>query len=571
MKKEALGIGRLSICNRILLFSLIITLIPVISMGWLLNEMVESTVGEKCKQKQEYISTVIQKELTLWFKERRYDLYVFANSFVITENFKESIRTAANDTGDPDGTTPVSLRMVETYLRSLKKQFEFYSRLALLNSDGEIIVSSQSDTPAMELNLPEDYKQQLEREKYFHSKVYYSEQSQNPLMLIGTPLFTEKYDKYDGILVIEVQLIPIKEILRAAVEDKAWDSQPVASLVQLNDKRMFLSSNPAILSAQKSDRVVADIEFKFESGLHEFINQSGERVVGIFSPIKEFHWGIIVSEGYDEVYSRVIFSRNRNLVLVCLLGLGVGLLAYLLARQIIKPLQALTDASRLVAEGNLNVCLKQTTRDELGLATHVFNEMVSELRESQEELKKLATTDSLTGLANRKQIMNSLQLLYKYYKRHKHRFSVLMLDLDHFKLVNDTYGHLAGDAVLAGVGDILREKLRDIDSAGRYGGEEFLILLPESDKNDAKKTAERINSEISANTIQADDSLVSVTASIGIATVSPSDNDETDLIKRADVALYQAKRNGRNQYVYLSADNDGEVRDKVFVLKSPSQ
>ncbi len=521
-------------------------------MGWLLNDMMESTVTEKCQQKLEHISTIIQRELSLWFKERKYDLYIFSKSFVITENYRESIRVA--EAGElTNGNTPVSIRMVETYLGSVQNQFEYYSNIILCNSDGEVVAASQADLPLEEFKLPENFKEQLEIDNYFHSAVYFSEEYGAPMMLIGTLLFNEKHDDYDGLLAIEVNLIKIREILNSALEGNAWESKPVAALLQLGNHKLFLTSEETTVPNE------AEISINFDhpySVLQEYLNSWGEKTIGLLAPMKEFHWAILVSENYAEVYDQVLASRNRNLFIICLLGFAVGLLAWLLARQIIKPLQSITSAARQVADGDLNVHLERSNNDELGLATHVFNDMVGELRENQETLMQLATTDSLTSLANRKKIMAFLLSQFELFTRYQTNFSILMMDIDHFKEVNDTYGHQTGDMVLAGIGEILRDNVRNIDAVGRYGGEEFLVILPESEKDDAMKTAQRIGDKISAVLFQSDKRVVRVTASIGVATISPMDKSEGDLVKRADEALYKAKESGRNKCIYLHSDQE---------------
>lgn len=521
-------------------------------MGWLLNDMMESTVTEKCQQKLEHTATIIQRELSLWFKERKYDLYVFSKSFVITENYRESIRVAEAG-GLTDGQTPASIRMVETYLGSVQNQFEYYSNIILCNSDGEIVAASQSGLQLEEFKLPKNFREQLEIDNYFHSAVYFSEDHRAPMMLIGTLLLNEKHDNYDGLLAIEVNLIKIREILDSALEGNAWESQPVATLLQLGNHKPFLTSEQTTVPDE------AEILVNFDhphSELQEYFNSSGEKTIGMLAPMKEFQWAILVSENYAEVYDQVLASRNRNLIIICLLGIAVGLLAWVLARQIIRPLHSITDAARQVADGDLNVHLERSNNDELGLATHVFNDMVGELRENQEALMKLATTDSLTNLANRKKIMASLLSQFELFTRYQTKFSILMMDIDHFKEVNDTYGHQTGDLVLAGIGEILRNNVRNIDAAGRYGGEEFLIILPESEKDEAMQTAQRIGEKISAVLFQSDKKVVRVTASIGVATISSTDMSEGDLVKRADTALYKAKEGGRNKCIYLHSDQE---------------
>jgi diguanylate cyclase (GGDEF)-like protein len=120
--------------------------------------------------------------------------------------------------------------------------------------------------------------------------------------------------------------------------------------------------------------------------------------------------------------------------------------------------------------------------------------------------------------------------------------SVLLLDLDHFKQVNDFFGHLVGDAVIRAVADVLRAQTRDYDQSARFGGDEFAILLPQSDAAEAHRTAERIRKHIEALAVPADERFVAVSASAGVAELTSPEQDVTDLLAAADVELYRAKR-----------------------------
>ncbi|MEA3468242.1 MAG: diguanylate cyclase [Thermodesulfobacteriota bacterium] len=173
---------------------------------------------------------------------------------------------------------------------------------------------------------------------------------------------------------------------------------------------------------------------------------------------------------------------------------------------------------------------------------------LDEVIRQQKLFKKLSITDDLTGLYNRRHLNNILQQEFQRSKRHKNDLSCLMLDLDHFKQVNDTYGHDFGDTVLRVFAFILKEFIRSSDYAFRYGGEEFLLLLPETDIKGALQVGEKIrlhmaNEKITENTIS-----TTVMVSVGASSVhsnEPSASD--DLITFADKALYEAKMNGRNQ------------------------
>jgi diguanylate cyclase (GGDEF)-like protein len=170
------------------------------------------------------------------------------------------------------------------------------------------------------------------------------------------------------------------------------------------------------------------------------------------------------------------------------------------------------------------------------------------LRNAQQELRKLAHTDSLTGLHNRRLFMNRMEEEIQRVQRYDSCLSVVMLDLDHFKQVNDGHGHDAGDRVLQAVADRLVLVKRASDVAARVGGEEFALLLPQTDHAGAMHLAQRLRSAIEAiDTVAVMGTRVTVTASFGLATVTGNAGDPTTILKRADDALYQAKRGGRNQ------------------------
>lgn len=167
----------------------------------------------------------------------------------------------------------------------------------------------------------------------------------------------------------------------------------------------------------------------------------------------------------------------------------------------------------------------------------------------QQELEYLASTDALTGLANRRTLMLRAEQELARAKRYGSELSLLMADIDFFKKVNDTYGHQAGDIVLKKLASVFLLALRDIDFAARFGGEEFVLLLPETNAENALKTAERLRASV--NDIQISlpqGELVQCTISIGVASYSSSGNDSVEkLISGADKALYAAKETGRNK------------------------
>jgi diguanylate cyclase (GGDEF)-like protein len=175
--------------------------------------------------------------------------------------------------------------------------------------------------------------------------------------------------------------------------------------------------------------------------------------------------------------------------------------------------------------------------------------LVINLDEAQVRLKKLASTDELTSLKNRRTIMQDLEEEFERAERQQGKFCIIVLDIDHFKLINDSFGHPFGDLVLQNVSICIKETLRRYDSVGRIGGEEFLVISPGSDLSDAITLAERILLHIRELEVNEDDKAVRVTVSAGAALYMPGDKGVQDLLKRADGALYRAKEEGRNRVV----------------------
>jgi diguanylate cyclase (GGDEF)-like protein len=187
--------------------------------------------------------------------------------------------------------------------------------------------------------------------------------------------------------------------------------------------------------------------------------------------------------------------------------------------------------------------------------------MVARLRQGREELERLSRTDGLTELPNRRHLMETIEREILRAKRNRRPFTLLMIDVDHFKQFNDAFGHLAGDEVLKRLAGVLSGAIRTADYAGRFGGEEFTVLLPETPLDGALEVAERIRQRMAEQTFGEEQP--SVTLSIGMGEC-PTDGDSVDtIIECADAALYYAKETGRNRVVttsQLRSQAAGDVR-----------
>lgn len=185
---------------------------------------------------------------------------------------------------------------------------------------------------------------------------------------------------------------------------------------------------------------------------------------------------------------------------------------------------------------------------------------VTQRKNLERELQRLATTDVLTGMANRRSFLEVAEATFQRARESHAPLTVLMLDLDHFKTINDRFGHLEGDRVLAEFAQATKHQLRASDTVGRLGGEEFGLLLPHTLPAEGADIATRILEAIRALELtDSNGQHYGVTTSMGLGTLSPGDRSLHDLLDHADQALYLAKRRGRNQLAVLDAGNDGAM------------
>lgn len=232
-------------------------------------------------------------------------------------------------------------------------------------------------------------------------------------------------------------------------------------------------------------------------------------------------------------------------------GVLIGVLIWqqfrLLDHRLIRRIKAL---ERDMAKTSLDQTLlaHRAKTDEIDAMRDELAGLLNRLTDQNAELRRLATTDSLTGLVNRRRLIEHLEQEVYRARRYGAAFSLMLFDIDHFKRINDGWGHAVGDQVLREVARNILHVLRKTDLAGRYGGEEFLVLSPGTDLAEATALARRLNHQLSQQviTLESGSSLPVVTVSVGVATLAPDESGE-ELIQRADQALYRAKEEGRNR------------------------
>lgn len=250
----------------------------------------------------------------------------------------------------------------------------------------------------------------------------------------------------------------------------------------------------------------------------------------------------LLLEDKKELY----LMRERDRAIFKKLGIGEGVDSFVL-----MPLLSENKMAGILTIENLSYI-------DLGRFAILAAQFALELKKVQlyEKVEELAITDSLTGLYVRRHFFERLDEELARSERYKLKFAYLMIDIDNFKNINDTYGHLVGDCILRDVGRILKENTREIDLDARYGGEEFSLVLPEAEREEARLVGERIRKKVEENVFSAYDEKLHVTISAGISTYPDDSADIKGLAEKADKALYAAKKSGKNiVYMYKKGYN----------------
>lgn len=531
-----------SIKTKITIFSLLATIIPSLILGGLSYLHSSKLLRGKISHELRNATAQTSKEIDLWMKERYYDLRVFSSSYIISENLQR-----IQDKNPSHIETTLVLDQIRGYLKSVCEKFGVYQELTLVDVSGEPLVTSSENISSVV--IPDPWQKQLRTTPPVSALDPY----------IGTVAMhiAEEISASDGsplgILVAKIDLDAISSILKLRSVDGIDEIYLTES-----SGRLSVSSRPI-----NSPMIVRKPDLSEKAA--DYIGYRDKAVSGMACPLPSMGWMLVAEMEKDKAYAGIVLLRRITIGLVSGLIFCIGLGAFIFGRAVVRPVQRLSEEAASVAAGNLQVTIPVSGLSEVSYLTQVFNHMVASLRKNREEisaahnslletnkkLHQISITDDLTGLYNRKHIIELLSQECVLAEQKNQPFSILMVDIDFFKKVNDTYGHQAGDAVLRQVSATLRSTVRKGDHIGRYGGEEFLIILPDRDIQSVSLTADRIRQRVEKELIPAGSTKISVTISIGVSRY-PDDGENIEAITRvADNALYQAKSDGRNRVMIL--------------------
>jgi diguanylate cyclase (GGDEF)-like protein len=527
-----------SIRNKILVFAVLATLLPSLATAWFSYLENKRSLTAKATEQLLNVSAQTAREVDLWIKERRYDLRVFASSYEVTENLERILHD-----GNAASRSERAYQHLTDYLGSVHERFADYDELLIIGPNGRTVASSSEQPEAVA--LPTDWQAQMRGDRLVLDGPHWNATIRQPEILASVPIATAD----GGSLGALTARINLQSLATTLLRFAPGESGQVYLIKE--DGSLVVSSrdNSAALMKLRYPREATMSYLASEGRPIEFRSVMGADVLGSVRRVPGLDWIVVAEIPSTEVFSQLARLRGVMLLIVAGMLAVAGALGYALGLFIVRPLDRLTRGAARVATGDLDFDLPVETGGEVGYLTKVFNNMVSRLRASRTELERVSVTDHLTGLGNRRRMMEALEDEVRRSRRLDHNFAVLMADVDHFKHYNDAHGHPAGDEVLKQVGTVLREAMRDVDFVARYGGEEFFVLMPELTSSAAAGLAAKVREHLAQQVFAGGP----VTLSFGVAEFPADGATGEALIDAADKALYEAKRAGRDRVAVAPA------------------
>lgn len=540
-----------SIKSKIIVFSILATLIPSLGLGILSFQQNETMINENVTRELRALANYASRELELWIKEQILTVRELATSKILIEGLSRDNQSQARK-----NKLKAQRKGLELYLQSVHKRLETVLELTVIDVEGGILASNVASPFPVQLspNWPQDASSQGE----VVGPPQWNADYATAVLSIAVPILSVD-DFILGALIVTFDLRDIQSNLKDKIK-----SPPGDVLLLDKDGNVMLASDATIVNPDNPvslDPAVIE-RLRNNPGEYEiFQGPRQEKVAGLAYVSEKPLITIIATRSHQLIYAFWEQQRNLFVGLISIIILMVAAIAFQMSHAIVVPLRRLIDATGKIVQGDLNVELTSTQRNELGQLTQMFNQMTNQLRLDQAKIEEardameqknalletLSVTDSLTGLFNRNKLNAIINDQLARYERNRRPFSVLMIDVDHFKTLNDSLGHVAGDEIIAGIAKKISQSIRNVDFAARFGGDEFIIILADTAISEALKTAERIRAHAANVHCGTINKTLKVTLSIGVIQSEPEDISLTILLSRVDSALYEAKHSGRDR------------------------
>jgi diguanylate cyclase (GGDEF)-like protein len=505
---------------KVLALVVVSALLPTALVGTSSYWTARNALTVKLSEQLNTRASLVAARVSEWFQERNRDTRVFASSSIVVAQLER-----IND-GHRDGAA-----LIASYLDEVYGRFSVYETLAVLDGRRQVVATAGRDPR-------EDLSSVTASSGGVTSFLAFGDSGAK--LWLQSPVLGGE-GKTVGWLVLRCGFDSLRQEIGS--EDQAARIRLTAGANRL------VLAHPADDEADPPPGIVPEegsiSEYRDARGV--LVLSGGRALPGTDADPSFF---LTVTTDWETAFAAVSELGHRIILLSGLIAVLVIALAYGLVVSLTGPLEKLTDGAHALSQGNYSLQLPVATRDEIGYLTEVFNRMTLALKKSHERLERLSETDELTKLFNRRQFRKALEHELARSAGDGASFSLVMIDIDHFKSFNDRFGHVRGDELLESFGEYLPSKLSEGEMAARYGGEEFVVILPGATTEQAMERAEVIRKGFEAEYAGAE----GVTLSLGVGTFPQHGQSALELIDTADHALYDAKEQGRNRVVAAGSE-----------------
>lgn len=545
--------------NRLLILFSSISFILIVCISFFIEKVASTQMTQASGQSLYIAAKSISNTIANSLNEREREIVLLSQSPFLLEV----------DFDDP---------RVQQQLNQVKRAYQYFAWVGIASPNGEVEVATDqillnfdvSDRAWFKEGMKKTYLGDLRKATLLAGKIK-SIDSSVPLRFIdfSTPIYDPKTNQVKGVLAAHADWSWAKNVMQSSLTENAKNYGVEVFIVN--------SDGEILYPLNRIGKITPPLYV--ENRTEFFVDDWNEdrKYLTVDSPVlsttkMNLGWHVIMRQPIEIALLEVKEMQRKMLGLGILFSIILFILAYRLSNRFSTPIEDLAKAAYAVQKGKTDVNFEQKTsiREIRGLSQSLksmtetlllqkkqliesnlnLEEKVQartyELEVANEELEKLSHFDFLTGLHNRRKFSEYVEYLFKQSKRNQQPYTVMMIDIDYFKKVNDNYGHEMGDHVLKKIAQILTDSIRQTDFVARLGGEEFIVVLPSTTLEGANLVAEKIRQSVERATIIENHSL---TISIGISVASEHDLKANDTVLRADKCLYLAKEQGRNRIV----------------------
>ncbi len=535
-----------SIRNQMLVFAVVATILPALVLTVVSSRQDRRSIGEQVAQELRGTSAGAAWEIDQWLSDRLRDLRGGATAYAVAENL---VRVQSNSE---------AVSRLREYLNSVRERCPDCEALLVVEGHGRFVASSGGRMTGVQFS--QDRLLSLRTSDALVGDPYWDAGLGKAAFGLAVPI-RQPDGRYVGALMAKLNLRAVADVLQRLAprgEGGGGGGGGGDLYVMMEQGRLVLRSRVSSADLMRTKPPMAQELLDREGSPLEYKRADGQEVIGSLRRVPALRWAAVVEMPRAEAFREAGGRGGVGIALVALLAVG-GLAAYW-GLLLVRPLRRLSSVAAKAAAGDHSAELPTGSGGEVGQLTQVLKNLVTRVREreGQGELERLSVTDALTGLYNRRHLMGTLANEVQRSRRLRRTFSVLLADVDHFKQYNDTHGHLAGDAALVKIAEILRQTTRGVDSVARYGGEEFVVMLIEAPIATAAAVGERLRARVAGEEFGAG----RMTVSVGAAEYPTHGETPEELIASADAAMYQAKGEGRDRVVVAGRKTEREEQGK---------